>query len=84
MDAEVSNCQTLLPAALQVEVDGTPLLIRTVGDAYHLINKFRISLEHHEFHQQACGALEGAAHGELQVFQAIAALRALLSVVKFV
>ena len=82
MDAKVSDCRMPLGAALQVDAGGTPLLIRTVGDAYHLINNFKIFVEHHELHQQACGALEGAARGELQIQQATAALRALLYVAK--
>ena len=82
MDTKVSDCRMPLTAALRIDAGGTPLLIRTVGDAYHLINNFKISLEHHELHQQACGAIESAAHGELQIQQAMAALRALLYVAK--
>jgi hypothetical protein len=85
MDTKVSDCRTLLPAALQIDAGGTRLFIRTVGDAYHFINNFNVCLEHHEFHRQACGALEGATNGEqLQIQQAAVALRALLSVAKLV
>jgi hypothetical protein len=84
MDAKVSDCRTPLPAALQVDLGGKPLLIRTVGDAYHFINRQNDWLEHHELHQQACGALEAAADNEIQIHQATAALRALLSVAKLV
>jgi hypothetical protein len=63
--SKVSDCHKPLPAAFQVYVGDRRLLIRTVGDAYHLINDFRTFVEHQELHQQACGALEAAADNEL-------------------
>jgi hypothetical protein len=85
VDVRISDCRTPLPAALQVNAGGTRLFIRTVGDAYHLISNYSTCLEYHELQRLACEALEGAANGEqLQMQQAITALRALLSVAKLV
>ncbi len=76
---DVSKSETPLRATFKIKLNGETVSIATVGQAYQFITKLS-SIEWIEFkslHDDAIGALEGAAGNAMLTVQATNALRAL-------
>ncbi len=76
---KVSNSETPLTATFKVKLNGAPISITTVGQAYDFITNLS-SVEWMEFkslHDDAIAMLEGAADNAMLRVRATAALRAL-------
>jgi len=77
---DVSNSQTRLRASFAIRLNGQPVRIETVGEAYQFITTFS-DVEWIEFwslHRDAKAALEAAAENGMLCVQATDVLRALL------
>jgi hypothetical protein len=77
--SDVSSSETPLKATFRIRLNGDPVAIGTVGQAYRFINSIS-SIEWMEFralHDGARAALEAAAQNGIMTVQATNALRAL-------
>jgi hypothetical protein len=77
--SEVSNSETPLRTTFKIILNGQPVSIATVGQAYRFITNLN-SIEWMEFrslHEDAVGCLQGAAGNAMLTVQATNAVRAL-------
>jgi hypothetical protein len=80
--SEVSKSQTRLRASFAIDLNGAPIRIETIGQAYSFISSSLSSVEWLEFwslHVDAKAALEAAAENAMLCVQATNALRALFN-----
>jgi len=78
---DVSSSQTPLRASFKIKLNGEPVAIATVGQAYRFITSLS-TVEWMEFrflHDEAKAALEAAAENAILSVQATNALRALFA-----
>jgi hypothetical protein len=78
---DVSSCQTPLRASFKIRLNGEPVAIATVGQAYRFITSLS-TVEWMEFrflHDNAKVALEAAAENAILSVQATNALRVLFA-----
>jgi hypothetical protein len=76
-----SESNTLLRASFKIEVDGQPVIIATVGQAYRFITSLSPVewMEYRSLHAEARVALEAAAENGMLNVQATQAVRALFA-----
>ncbi|QOZ68911.1 hypothetical protein [Bradyrhizobium arachidis] len=77
--SDPSKSETPLRTTFKIRLNGDPLAIATVGQAYQFLTNFK-SVEWMEFralHEDAVAALEGAADNAMLAVQATNAVRAL-------
>lgn len=77
--SEASSCETPLRTTFNIRLNGQPLSIATVGQAYRFLTSYN-SVEWMEFrflHDAAVIALERAAENAIMTVQATDAVRAL-------
>jgi hypothetical protein len=79
--SRASNSQTPLRASFQIKLNGQPLIICTVGEAYRFITSLSPVewMEFRSLHAEAKGALEAAANNAMLCIQATQALRLLFA-----
>jgi hypothetical protein len=77
--SDVSNSQTPLRASFKIKLNGEPVTIATVGQAYRFITSLNTVewMEFRSLHDDAQVALEAAAKNAILSAQATNALRAL-------
>jgi hypothetical protein len=77
--SDVSNSQTPLRASFKIKLNGEPVAIATVGQAYRFITSLNTVewMEFRSLHDDAQVALEAAAKNAILSAQATNALRAL-------
>jgi hypothetical protein len=77
---EVSNSQTPLRASFRIILNGKPVSIETIGQAYRFITSLSTIewMEFQSLHHDAKAALEAAAENAMLSVRATNALRALL------
>jgi hypothetical protein len=77
--SDVSNSQTPLRASFKIRLNGEPVAIATVGQAYRFITSLNTVewMEFRSLHDDARVALEAAAQNAILSAQATNALRAL-------
>ena len=79
--SDAANSDTPLRASFQIKLNGKPVVIATVGQAYQFITSLS-TVEWMEFrflHDEAKAALEAAAENAILSVQATNALRALFA-----
>jgi len=79
--SEPSNCDTPLKATFKFKLNGAPVCVDTVGQAYRFITELS-SVEWMEFrslHHDAVSSLRGAAENAMLTAPATNALRTLLA-----
>jgi hypothetical protein len=79
--SDVSNSETPLRASFQIKLNGKPVAIATVGQAYRFITSLSTVewMEFRSLHDDAKVALEAAAENAMLSAQATNALRALFA-----
>jgi hypothetical protein len=77
--SEVSTSETPLMASFRVKLDGEPIAIATVGQAYRFITRLSTVewMEFQSLHDEAIAALKAAAENAMLSAQATNALRVL-------
>ncbi|SHM02946.1 hypothetical protein SAMN05444159_7490 [Bradyrhizobium lablabi] len=77
--SEVSKSETPLMASFRIKLDGEPIAIATVGQAYRFITRLSTFewMEFQSLHDEAKAALTAAAENAMLSAQATNALRAL-------
>jgi hypothetical protein len=77
--SDVSTSETPLMASFRIKLDGEPIAIATVGQAYRFITRLRTIewMEFQSLHDEAQAALQAAAENAMLSPQATNALRAL-------
>jgi hypothetical protein len=78
--SDASSSQTPLRASFQIKLNGEPVMIATVGQAYRFVTSLGAIewMEFRSLHDDAKVALEAAAENAILTVQATNALRALL------
>jgi hypothetical protein len=78
---DVSSCQTPLRASFKINLNGEPVTIATVGQAYRFITSLSTVewMEFRSLHDDAKVALQAAAEDAILSVQATNALRALFA-----
>jgi hypothetical protein len=76
---EVSRSETPLRTTFNIKLDGKPVAIGTVGQAYQFLTSVNSVewMEYRSLHDAAVEALEGAAENAMRTVQATDTLRAL-------
>jgi hypothetical protein len=76
-----SDSTTLLRASFKIKLDGQPVIIATVGQAYRFITTLSPVewMEYRSLHAEAKAALEAAAENGMLNIQATQALRTLFA-----
>lgn len=76
---EASNSETPLRASFQIKLNGQPITIATVGQAYRFITSLSTVewMEFRSLHDEAMASLEAAAEDAIMSIPATNALRAL-------
>ena len=76
-----SDSATLLRAAFKIKLNGKPVIIATVGQAYRLLTTLSPVewMEYRSLHAEAKAALEAAAENGILNIQATQALRTLFA-----
>jgi hypothetical protein len=76
---EVSRSETPLRTTFNIKLDGNPVVIGTVGQAYQFLTSVNSVewMEYRSLHDAAVEALEGAAENAMLTVQATDTLRAL-------
>jgi hypothetical protein len=77
--SEVSTSETPLMASFRIKLDGEPIAIATVGQAYRFITRLSTVewMEFQSLHDEAIAALKAAAENAMLSAQATNALRVL-------
>lgn len=77
--SEASNSETPLRASFQTKLNGQPITIATVGQAYRFITSLSTVewMEFRSLHDEAMASLEAAAEDAIMSIPATNALRAL-------
>ncbi len=77
--SEVSNSETPLRASFRIKLNGEPVAIETIGQAYRFITSLNTIewMEFQSLHDDANAALEAAAKNGMLSVQATNALRVL-------
>jgi hypothetical protein len=77
--SEVSKSETPLMASFRIKLDGEPIAIATVGQAYRFITRLSTVewMEFQSLHDEAKAALKAAAENAMLSAQATNALRVL-------
>ncbi len=77
--SEASNSETPLRASFQIKLNGQPITIATVGQAYRFITSLSTVewMEFRSLHDEAMASLEAAAEDAIMSIPATNALRAL-------
>jgi hypothetical protein len=77
--SDVSNSETPLMASFRIKLDGEPIAIATVGQAYRFITRLSTIewMEFQSLHDEAKAALQAAAENAMLSAQATNALRVL-------
>jgi hypothetical protein len=77
--SDASDSQTPLRASFQIKLNGEPIAIATVGQAYRFITSLNAIewMEFRSLHDEAKATLEGASENAILTVQATNALRVL-------